>query len=215
MIQGVAVRLRSGSDRPSLRRGNQHRRGSPIPIGARAAFATETLRHRVLSRLMHAISSESLEMLSEDECLGLLRSHAIGRIAFAFEGKVEIFPVNYGVEGRVIVFRTGAGTKLHALRGVEVAFEIDGWDPDLGIGWSVVARGGAEEITTNLGRAAEHLRWVPVDPAAPGDRWHWIGIKPLEIAGRRFHGAPTEARCSKRQPRLRLRRDPYSSGSAL
>jgi nitroimidazol reductase NimA-like FMN-containing flavoprotein (pyridoxamine 5'-phosphate oxidase superfamily) len=142
---------------------------------------------------MQTASSERLETLSENDCLALLRSHAIGRIAFAFEGQVEIFPVNYGIEGRIIVFRTGVGTKLDALRGRAVAFEIDGWEPDRGIGWSVVARGGAEEITMNPGRAAEHLRWVPVEPSVPGDRLHWIGIKPSEVTGRRFRGDASAA----------------------
>jgi nitroimidazol reductase NimA-like FMN-containing flavoprotein (pyridoxamine 5'-phosphate oxidase superfamily) len=136
---------------------------------------------------------EPLEILTENDCLALLRAHLIGRIAFASDGTVEIFPVDYSMEGTIIVFRTGAGTKLHALRGTEVAFEIGGWDADLRIGWSVVARGCAEEITTNPGRAAEHLRWVPVEPGAPGDRWHWIGIKAAEITGRRFHATATAA----------------------
>lgn len=141
---------------------------------------------------MAAISSGSLELLSEDECLALLRSNAIGRIAFVFEGKIEIFPINYGLEGRIIVFRTGAGTKLHALHGTAVAFEVDSWDPRRQTGWSVIGRGVAEEISTNVGRAAEHLRSVVVDPVAPGEHWHWIGIKPSEITGRRFHAEPDE-----------------------
>jgi len=136
---------------------------------------------------------ESTSVLTEDECLVLLGSHEVGRIAFDAEG-LEILPVNYGIEGRIIVFRSNAGTKLAAVRASAVAFEVDGWDPESGIGWSVVAKGRAEEITTNPGRAADHLRWVPVHPAAPGERWHWIAIMPTEITGRRFHVAPSGAR---------------------
>ena len=130
---------------------------------------------------------DSVKALTEDDCLPLLRSREVGRIAFDFEGKVEMFPVNYGMEGKIIVFRTCPGTKLDAVPKTSVTFEVDSWNPDSGIGWSVVARGRAEEVTTNPGRIAEHLRWVPVHPAAPGDRWHWIGIKPSEITGRHFH----------------------------
>jgi nitroimidazol reductase NimA-like FMN-containing flavoprotein (pyridoxamine 5'-phosphate oxidase superfamily) len=137
----------------------------------------------------------SLVVLTEDECLVLLGSHDVGRIAFDVQDRVEILPVNYGIEGRIIVFRTDVGTKLAAVRASPVAFEVDGWDPASGVGWSVVAQGRAEEITTNLGRAAEHLRWIPVHPAAPGHRWHWVAIKPAEITGRRFQVAP--ARPSK------------------
>ena len=131
-----------------------------------------------------------LNILTEDESLSLLRSRDIGRIAFALDDKVEIFPVNYGVEGKVIIFRTGAGTKLAEVPKRPVTFEVDSWEPTSGIGWSVIARGNADEITTNIGRAAEHLRWVSVHPLAPGERWHWIGIVPAELTGRRFHVPP-------------------------
>ena len=135
---------------------------------------------------------DRVEVLTKGDCLGLLRSRELGRIAFEFGGTVQVFPVNYGTEGNIIVFRTGPGTKLDAAPGASVVFEVDSWDPDSGIGWSVVARGRAEEVTTDPGRVAEHLRWVPVQPAAPGDRWHWVGIKPSEITGRRFHVSPAK-----------------------
>ena len=132
----------------------------------------------------------SPQVLTEDECLDLLRSRQLGRVAFAVQGKVEILPVNYGMEGAIIVFRTSLGTKLNAAPKTELAFEVDSWDPASGVGWSVVARGPAEEVTTNPGRVAEHLRRVPVHPVAPGDRWHWVGIKPSELSGRRFDVPP-------------------------
>lgn len=135
----------------------------------------------------------SIEVLDENQCLALLNSRETGRIAFAFEGRTEIFPVNYGTEGAVVVFRTSPGTKLMGVPKTEVAFEVDSWDPESGIGWSVVARGPAEEVTTNIGRVAEHLRWVPVFPVAPGERWHWLAIKPTEITGRRFHVSPLKS----------------------
>ena len=131
-----------------------------------------------------------LSVLTEDDCLALLRSDELARIGFTFEGKVEIFPINYCMDGRIMVFRTGPGTKLAGVPTTAVTVEVDGWDPVSGIAWSVVAKGRAEEITTNPGRAAEHLRCMSVQPAAPGDRWHWVGIKPTEITGRRFHVPP-------------------------
>ena len=132
-------------------------------------------------------------VLAEDDCIALLHSGDVARIAFSFGGRIEVFPINYCMDGTIIVFRTAPGTKLDAVPATEVAVEIDSWDPRSGIGWSVVARGRAEEITTDPGRVAEHLRWMPVHPAAPGGRFHWIGIKPAEITGRRFHVPPTRA----------------------
>lgn len=134
---------------------------------------------------------DSAQILTENECLALLRSRTVGRIAFGLGGEIEIFPVNYGMEGRIIVFRTGPGAKLSAVPNTAVAFEVDGWDAERGSGWSVVAKGRAEEITTNSGRVAEHLRRVPIQPVGPGDKWHWLAIQPSEITGRRFHVPPT------------------------
>ena len=132
-----------------------------------------------------------MTVLAEEDCLRYLGSHDVGRIAFAASnGRVEAFPINYAMEGRVIVFRTAPGTKLDVVPRTEVVFEIDDWDPRTGVGWSVVARGRAEEVTTNPGRAAEHLRWVPVHPVAPGAKLHWIGIAPSEITGRFFQVPP-------------------------
>ncbi len=136
---------------------------------------------------------DAVQVLNQNQCLALLSSREVGRIAFEFEGRIEIFPINYGMEGAIIVFRTAPGTKLEAVPKKAVAFEVDSWDPDSGIGWSVVAKGRAEEVTTNIGRVAEHLRWVPVHPAAPGERWHWLAIKATEITGRQFHVPPRAA----------------------
>lgn len=130
--------------------------------------------------------------LTENECLDLLQSHDLARIAFLFKESIEIFPINYCLDGAIIVFRTGLGTKLAAVGATTVAVEVDGWDPESGIGWSVIAKGRTEEITTNPGRVAEHLRWMPVHPAAPGERYHWVGIKTSAISGRRFHIAPAK-----------------------
>ena len=130
---------------------------------------------------------EAMTALSADECLARLHVRDVGRIAFEFARQIEIFPVNYGMEGGIIVFRTNPGTKLEGVPQTEVAFEVDSWDAKAGIGWSVVARGRAEDITLNPGRIAEHLRWVPVYPVAPGERWHWLAMKPTTITGRQFH----------------------------
>jgi len=89
-------------------------------------------------------------VLSENECLALLGAPDLGRVAFASEDTVEIFPVNYAMEGSIICFGTSPGTKLDAVPNTGVAFEVDSWDPDTGAGWSVVAKGRAEEITTNI-----------------------------------------------------------------
>jgi uncharacterized protein len=129
---------------------------------------------------------QSIETLSVDECFVLLKSRDLGRIAFSIEGQPEVFPINYGMEGQIVVFRTAAGTKLDHVPTARLAFEVDDWDPELGVGWSVVIKGLAEDVTQNLGRTAEHIREAPVHPVAPGERWHWLAIRSSEVSGRRF-----------------------------
>jgi len=132
---------------------------------------------------------QSIETLSPDECFLLLRTRDLGLIAFTVEGQPEIFPINYAMEGQIVVFRTSPGTKLDYVPKARLAFEVDDWDAKLGMGWSVVIKGLAEEVTGNLGRTAEHLRKAPVHPVAPGERWHWLALRPVEVSGRRLQAA--------------------------
>lgn len=127
-----------------------------------------------------------LEVLSEDQCRELLASRNIGRIAFSIGDQPEIFPINYAADGTAVVFRTAQDAKLQMAIMARVAFEVDGWDPDTGVGWSVVLKGVAEEITTGIDPFSAALRERPVYPLAPGIRESWIAIYPSEVSGRRF-----------------------------
>jgi len=126
--------------------------------------------------------------LDESACLGRLGSRELGRVAFRNAGRLEVFPVNYAMSGAIIVFRTAPGTKLSVIPTTPVVFQVDSWDPETGVGWSVVVRGRAEELATEPGRVAEKLRWV--HPAAPGGSYRWLAIKPDEITGREFRAPP-------------------------
>ena len=127
-----------------------------------------------------------LEVLSEQQCRELLARRSLGRISFGVDDQPEIFPVNYSADGSVIVFRTAQGTRLQESVMRRVAFEIDDWDPETGVDWSVVVKGVAEEITRGLDPFAAALRARPVIPLAPGKREYWIAVYPSEISGRRF-----------------------------
>ena len=63
----------------------------------------------------------------------MLRTVSVGRLAVLADGRPDIFPVNYTIDGRTLAFRTGEATKLgKASKGAEVALEADGVDPDSG-----------------------------------------------------------------------------------
>ena len=96
------------------------------------------------------MSNERVEILTVAECRELLTRHHFGRFGFVDSVGVlpSIIPVNYLLDNDKIVIRTDAGSKLAAaLRGAPVAFEVDGVDETHQVGWSVVVRGRAEEIT--------------------------------------------------------------------
>jgi hypothetical protein len=130
--------------------------------------------------------ADVLEVLNEQQCLELMHSASLGRIAFQAGADVEILPVNYAWDGSIVIFRTGAGTRLERVPRGRASFEVDGWDADELTGWSVVLKGVAREITTGNDPFSKALRGRSVKPLAPGPRDVWIAIYPAEITGRRF-----------------------------
>src|SRR5215472_5556129 len=132
------------------------------------------------------VSTDDIEVLSEEECLALLRSHRLGRVALTDHGQPLIFPVNYASDDRAVVFRTAPGMKLTEAPMSRVAFEIDEVDPAAGIAWSVMVQGVAYEITSALDRISEGLRRLVVEPMAPGERENWVAVIRHQISGRRF-----------------------------
>ncbi|MEU1725154.1 pyridoxamine 5'-phosphate oxidase family protein [Actinomadura sp. ATCC 39365] len=136
------------------------------------------------------LDSSGLQVLSEEECFLLLSSMPIGRIVFTDRALPAVQPVNFCLDGRSIVIRTAAGSKLAAAtRRTVVAFEADDFDAGPRTGWSVTAVGHAREVTdaAELARLAE----LPLTTWAPGDRDHYIVVEAEHISGRRI--APARA----------------------
>jgi uncharacterized protein len=126
--------------------------------------------------------------LSREECLGLLASGGVGRLAVNTEGEAPVIrPVNFVFDppSQSVAFRTAAGSKFHALvRSRGAAFEIDGSDPTSRTGWSVIIVGVAEEVTS--GADIRRLEAHGVLPWAPGDKPHWMRIRARTVSGRRI-----------------------------
>jgi hypothetical protein len=130
-----------------------------------------------------------LESLNEHQCLEYLHSGSLGRVAFTTGHELDIFPVNYACDGSIVVYRTAQGTRLERGPRDRVTFEVDGWDPIKQIGWSVVLKGVALDVTRGIDPFSKALRERKVVPLAPGKRERWIAIYPSVITGRRFHVA--------------------------
>jgi len=133
------------------------------------------------------LSSDAiLEDIPEPECLELLRSGSVGRIAVVNHGRPLIFPVNYVLEDRTVAFRTDPGTKLDAATLGEVAFEIDSVDEELKEGWSVVVQGVGREVTGATDPWSERLTARELAPWAAGAKEHWVAIASPTFSGRRI-----------------------------
>src|SRR5271169_1899090 len=111
-------------------------------------------------------SVEPVTILSASESWDLLASVALGRLVTSVESQPEIFPVNFVVQRRTILFRTAEGTKLvSAAINNHVVFEVD--DHNVAEGWSVIVRGTAHSLHTNEeienAESAQVLPWTAAD----------------------------------------------------
>ena len=130
-------------------------------------------------------TASTLRELNREDCYRLLVAHRIGRLGVNAERYPLIFPVNYAMDGDVVVIRTNAGLKLTAADHANVAFEVDDIDPIRRVGWSVLVRGLAEELTSEHRRdLIERTKAAGVEPWAPGELGHWIRIIPHTVTGR-------------------------------
>jgi hypothetical protein len=103
-----------------------------------------------------------VSVLGEDESWRLLASVALGRLVTTIGTRIEIFPVNFVVQRRTVLFRTAEGTKLiSSVLSDRVLFEAD--DHNLMNGWSVIVRGAAELLETAEDVAARASAITAVD----------------------------------------------------
>src|SRR5438128_11864445 len=131
-------------------------RGGSAVANARTAMdsiSTAVAERRELMRLLVRDDRPDpdpgdLIALSRDECLDLLRSRSVGRLAYvARAGLPDLVPVNYVLYDDALLIRSGAGPKLRAAeRGDVVAFQVDDIDETASTGWSVVVHGRARMV---------------------------------------------------------------------
>jgi uncharacterized protein len=128
-----------------------------------------------------------LNELAVAECWELLATQAIGRVAVIVGHYPLVFPVNYAVDGKTILYRTGVGTKLYAIHRSNVTFEVDEIDTAHRSGWSVMVKGVAQELSHKRDRqVVSRAELGGADPWAGGDREHLIRIVADQVTGRRI-----------------------------
>jgi len=128
-------------------------------------------------------AGEPITILSASESWNLLASMALGRLVTSVDGQPQIFPVNFVVQRRTVLFRTAEGTKLvSAAINNRVLFEAD--DHNVAEGWSVIVEGTARTLRTDEeiqeAERAQLLPWIATM------KTHYVRVMPLAITGRRF-----------------------------
>ena len=129
-----------------------------------------------------------VETLDRAECLALLATQRLGRLAVLAGPDVgpHVVPVNYALLRGSIVLRSAPGTKLHRLVTEPVTFEVDSFDPFMRTGWSVVVEGLAYEASDREMEVED----INLHPLLERQNSRWVRLVPRSISGRRVTAGP-------------------------
>lgn len=147
---------------------------------------------------LHAMTeaSEPLMVLSDEECWERLRTQELGRLVTRIGDRIDIFPVNYVVDGESVLFRTAQGSKLFELTANdEVLFESDDHTDEAA--WSVVLRGRARALDTF--DEVERADGLALRPWVPTLKYTYVRIEPHTVSGRSFERGPEPDRYGVQQ----------------
>ncbi|MFJ5708246.1 helix-turn-helix domain-containing protein [Streptomyces sp. NPDC093105] len=141
----------------------------------------------------HAGHHAGMVGIDETECWALLDDHGVGRVAVTGSDGPEIYPVNYQVVGREVLFMTAEDTPLAraAVTGAAIAFEEDRVDDAFSQGWSVLLAGPVRKVSDPA--TAQTLRAAAYStPWAGEGRDTVVVLSPRRVTGRRVlvQGAP-------------------------
>jgi uncharacterized protein len=130
------------------------------------------------------MTGKAMDVLSEEASWNLLSSVTLGRLVTCVEGYPEIFPVNFVVQRRTVLFRTAefASKLFTVVMNAQVAFEAD--DHNVAEGWSVIVKGMAQVLNTSA--EIEEAQRAQLLPWTAGFKPRYVRVHPSEISGRRF-----------------------------
>lgn len=125
-----------------------------------------------------------LREISKTECLELLASHKVGRVAYCDDLGPVVLPINYALDQDTILVQISPHSTLSRhLRSAPASFQIDDFDDFNQTGWSVLVRGDAAHVDSADLPADDEDRphaW------AEGQRTFHVRITPHDISGRRL-----------------------------
>ena len=141
-------------------------------------------------RSVPVVGAPDGDILTRDECLGLLATVPVGRIGLSVDALPVIVPVGFCVLGDRVVFGVHAESRAMAsLHGTVVAFQADLWDPRERTGWSVLVQGPARLVTDPV-----EIEFVQATPSSDwwmndvGDDVHVVALGTDVITGHRLRG---------------------------
>ena len=97
----------------------------------------------------HSQDPLTLRPLTEADCMELLSTTTVGRVAFVDNEGVQLLPLNFAVIDDEIYFRTASDSTLHQLAegSDDVAFEIDHHEAVSPVGWNVTVKGSTSRVS--------------------------------------------------------------------
>jgi uncharacterized protein len=133
------------------------------------------------------MDSSPITQLEPNQCWEHLRANTLGRLAISVGDEIDIFPINYVVDGDSLVFRTAPGTKLLEVTIAQsVALEIDGFTAN--DAWSIVVKGSAARL--ELQSEIDAADKLPLVPWVPTLKYTYVRIRPTTVSGREFVRGP-------------------------
>ena len=143
-----------------------------------------------------AETSDPVVALTDEQCWERLRAQELGRLVTHVGDVLDIFPVNFVVDGESLLFRTAPGSKLFELTVQdEVLFEVDDHtDTDA---WSVIVRGRAHALDDSA--EVERADGLGLRPWIPTLKYTYVRIDPVSLSGRAFRRSPEPDRYGVQQ----------------
>jgi uncharacterized protein len=129
-------------------------------------------------------SERRFEALGHQQCLDLLESHHLGRVAWQAADLPQILPVTYAMHQGSAYFRTAPDSILAELaQPTSVALEVDELDQQNRSGWSIVMHGRSSAVS-EPDELADLWASDSLVPWAVGNRTLFIHIRPERVSGR-------------------------------
>lgn len=134
--------------------------------------------------------TDHLRTLTEHECIELLSTTTVGRVAFVNAAGLQLIPLNFAMIDSEIYFRTATDSILDDLAdGMDdVAFGVDHHSESSRDGWNVTVKGATSRVS-DPALYAHVMSWSRLHPWAGGQRGVVIHLLITSIEGRRVHGA--------------------------